>query len=51
MQAIRSGNYPVVIENHILLLNWNRQTAPLLRQLALANKQQYSGRPRHAPCC
>lgn len=41
LQAIRSGNYPVLTEGHILLLNWNRQTVPLLRQLALARQEQY----------
>lgn len=39
-QAIRSGNYPVMDKDHILVLNWNRQTIPLLRQLALATTQQ-----------
>lgn len=38
-QAIRSGNYPVVIKDHVLILNWNRQTPPLLRQLALAFRE------------
>ncbi|KAK9797001.1 hypothetical protein WJX73_002827 [Symbiochloris irregularis] len=41
VKAIRSGNYPVLTEGHILLLNWNRQTVPLLRQLALARQEQY----------
>ena len=27
-------------KDHILVLNWNRQTVPLLRQLALATKQR-----------
>lgn len=39
-QAIRSGNYPVMDKEHILVLNWNRQTIPLLRQLALATNQE-----------
>lgn len=39
VQAIRSGNYPVVIKDHVLLLNWNRQVQPLLRQLALNSRE------------
>lgn len=27
-------------KDHILVLNWNRQTIPLLRQLALATSQK-----------
>ena len=27
-------------KDHILVLNWNRQTIPLLRQLALATNQK-----------
>ena len=34
-QNIRSGNYPVVTTNHTLILNWNSQTVPLLRQIAV----------------
>ena len=48
--SIREGNYAVLTEGHILLLNWNRQTAPLLRQLALAQKQQFTSKPRCASC-
>ena len=40
VQAIRSGNYPVLASGHILVLNWNRQTIPLLRQLALVQREQ-----------
>ena len=36
-------------KGHILLLNWNRQTPPLLRQLALAQKEQFTAKPRCAP--
>ncbi|KAK9917305.1 hypothetical protein WJX75_002985 [Coccomyxa subellipsoidea] len=32
---VRSGNYGVVAANHTLILNWNDQTVPLLRQIAL----------------
>lgn len=40
VKAIRSGNYPVLASGHILVLNWNRQTIPLLRQLALVQREQ-----------
>lgn len=40
LQAIRSGNYPVMDKDHILVLNWNRQTIPLLRQLAISRSEQ-----------
>ncbi len=40
MQAIRKGNYPVVATNHTLVLNWNSQTVPLLRQIAINKKEQ-----------
>ena len=39
-QAIRKGNYPVVATNHTLILNWNSQTVPLLRQIAISRKEQ-----------
>jgi hypothetical protein len=35
LQNVRSGNYGVVAANHTLILNWNDQTVPLLRQIAL----------------
>ncbi|KAL0047458.1 hypothetical protein WJX82_003858 [Trebouxia sp. C0006] len=38
--AIRKGNYPVVATNHTLILNWNSQTVPLLRQIAINKKEQ-----------
>ena len=47
LQAIRSGNYPVVIEDHVLILNWNRQTPSLLRQLALASKEAELSSKKH----
>ncbi len=40
MQAIRKGNYPVVATNHTLIFNWNSQTVPLLRQIAINKKEQ-----------
>lgn len=41
LQNIRSGNYPVITANHTLILNWNSQTVPLLRQIAI-NKLERS---------
>ena len=35
-----SGNHPVVATNHTLILNWNRETVPLLRQIALAKAER-----------
>lgn len=35
MQNVRSGNYSVVAANHTLILNWNDQTVPLMRQIAI----------------
>lgn len=32
---MRGGNYGVVAANHTLILGWNDQTVPLLRQIAL----------------
>lgn len=42
-KAARSGNYPVRVSNHILLLNWNPQTLAVLRQLASAEVRRRSG--------
>jgi hypothetical protein len=30
---VRCGNYPVVEKNHTVLLNWNHQTLPVLKQV------------------
>ena len=46
LQAVRKGNYPVVATNHTLILNWNSQTVPLLRQIAINKKEQ--GGPAYA---
>lgn len=43
MQNIRSGNYPVVASNHTLVLNWNKQTVPLLRQIAINKLERSPG--------
>lgn len=48
LQAIRSGNYPVMDKDHILVLNWNRQTIPLLRQLALTRSEQQGVAAKHS---
>ena len=39
MQNIRKGNYPVVATNHTLIMGWNSQTVPLLRQIAINNRE------------
>lgn len=49
LQAVRKGNYPVVATNHTLILNWNSQTVPLLRQIAINKKEQ--GGPAYAGYC
>ena len=40
---MRSGNYAVVAANHTLILNWNDQTVPLLRQIAINRKERADG--------
>ena len=39
LQNIRKGNYPVVATNHTLVMGWNSQTVPLLRQIAINNAE------------
>lgn len=34
VKEVRSGNYPVHTADHTLVLNWNRSTLPLLRNIA-----------------
>ena len=41
--ACRSGNYEVVASNHTLVLNWNSQTVPLLRQIAINKMERAPG--------
>ncbi|DBB14997.1 hypothetical protein WJX82_007629 [Trebouxia sp. C0006] len=48
VKSIRSGNYPVMDKDHILVLNWNRQTIPLLRQLALTRTEQQGTAQKHS---
>ena len=40
VQEVLSGNHPVVATNHTLILNWNRETVPLLRQIAIAKSER-----------
>jgi hypothetical protein len=39
-QNVRNGNYSVVAANHTLVLNWNAQTVPLLRQIAIHRRER-----------
>lgn len=39
-QEVLSGNHPVVATNHTLILNWNSETVPLLRQIAIARLER-----------
>lgn len=39
-QNVRGGNYGVVASNHTLILNWNDQTVPLLRQIAINRRER-----------
>ena len=39
-QNVRNGNYSVVAANHTLILNWNAQTVPLLRQIAINRRER-----------
>ncbi|KAK9815434.1 hypothetical protein WJX72_003650 [[Myrmecia] bisecta] len=43
VMAVRSGNYPVLATNHTLILNWNNQTVPLLKQIAIHKTERNSG--------
>ena len=36
-------NYQVVAANHTLVLNWNAQTVPLLRQIAINRSERGEG--------
>lgn len=37
-----SGNHPVVAANHTVILNWNRETIPLLQQIAICQLERGS---------
>ena len=39
-QNVRKGNYPVVADNHTLILNWNAYTLPLLRQISVSRQER-----------
>ena len=39
----RRSNYQVVAANHTLVLNWNAQTVPLLRQIAINRTERGEG--------
>ena len=43
LQGLLGGNHPVVAINHTVILNWNRETIPLLRQIAICQKERDSG--------
>ena len=34
VESIQSGNYAVVESGHTVILNWNKLTIPILRQVA-----------------
>ncbi|EFJ41792.1 hypothetical protein VOLCADRAFT_98169 [Volvox carteri f. nagariensis] len=40
-RSIKTGDYPVRVRDHVLVLNWSHHTIPLLRQYDLA--RQYAG--------
>lgn len=43
VQHVRSGNYAIHERQHTLILGWNRQLTPVLRQIALAQQERGSG--------
>ena len=54
--GVRDGNIPVEADNHTLILNWNDDTLPLLRQIAVSRRERdnFAGwvplRPTSSPC-
>lgn len=42
LQGVRKGNIPVEADNHTLILNWNNDTLPLLRQMAVSRQERDS---------
>lgn len=42
IEAVMSGNNPVVAVNHTVILNWNRETIPLLRQISISRMERDS---------
>ncbi|KAL0031396.1 hypothetical protein WJX79_008726 [Trebouxia sp. C0005] len=43
VESIQSGNYAVVESCHTVILNWNKLTIPVLRQMAVARAEQQVG--------
>jgi len=43
LRARARRNYQVVAANHTLVLNWNAQTVPLLRQIAINRAERGEG--------
>lgn len=46
---VHTGNFPIVEESHTVILGWNHQTLPLLRQVGGSNKRsaaRFSAPPR-----
>ncbi len=39
-RRVREGNYPVQAQGHTLILNWNAQLVPLLRQMRVAREER-----------
>ncbi|GBF95117.1 ion channel POLLUX [Raphidocelis subcapitata] len=46
---VRHGNFPIAERGHTVVLGWNRQTLPTLRQIALAQAQAGDARPFGMP--
>ena len=40
VEHIQSGNYAVVESGHTVILNWNKLTIPILRQVGIEAKVQ-----------
>lgn len=40
LRSVKAGNYAVVAQGHTLVLNWNPQLVPLLKQMSLAKSHQ-----------
>ncbi|CAN0043401.1 unnamed protein product, partial [Choristocarpus tenellus] len=47
VDEVEKGNFRVVDSGHTLILNWNRETVPILQQIALAKREgrQIRGKP------
>ncbi|KAL3146236.1 hypothetical protein ABBQ32_002939 [Trebouxia sp. C0010 RCD-2024] len=43
VEAVQSGNYAVVESGHTVILNWNKLTIPMLRQMAVAKAEHQQG--------